>query len=210
MKRGSPSKVMQFLILHDNKAILCAQHTLWACLALAAGRLDTLMCLITPVLIYWLFLWSPFTAPWHRLLARACAGSLPGTRLAPRCSRLPGLPARPWPQSPLLPALLPVQPPAASAQDLSSSFSCWGIDVQEILSSELFSLLLNDRLFCSPDHSDSSMCTFSKGSWVCQRSNRKLRVLNAFGYNQDPKSINNLHSFLCQSYLLHLVFSSVS
>lgn len=56
---------------------------------------------------------------------------------------------------------------------MSLSFSCWGIGVSG--DTELFSLFLNDRHCCSSDRSDFCICTFSRGSWVCQRSNRKLK-----------------------------------
>lgn len=176
MQTGSPSKVMQFLVLLANQTLLYAQDTLWARLALAIGRLDT------DVLDHARAGLLAFSVvPIHcslALLAGSClcweaARHVPGFPLhtasrAP-CKALAGITASS--RFPLCTA------PAASAQAIpvSSSFSCWEIDVQELLSSELFSLFLNDRLFCSPDHSDSSICTFSRGSRVCQRSNRKLK-----------------------------------
>lgn len=65
--------IMHFLFPCANRVMLYAHYNMWSCVALAVSRLDTLMCLITSVLIYWLFCGSPFIAPWHHLLAHARA-----------------------------------------------------------------------------------------------------------------------------------------
>lgn len=66
------------LFPYANRIILYAHCNLWPRVALAVSRLDTPMCLITSVQIYWLFLWSPFIAPWHRAPAGAGAVRLAG------------------------------------------------------------------------------------------------------------------------------------
>ena len=73
MKTGRHSMIMHFLFPYANRIILYAHNNMWPRIALAVSRLDAPMCLITSMLIYWLFLWSPFIAPWHRSRARALA-----------------------------------------------------------------------------------------------------------------------------------------
>lgn len=73
MKTGRHSVITDFLFPCANRIMLYARYSVWPRVALAVSRLDAPMCLIPSVLIYWLFLWSPFIAPWHRLLARAQA-----------------------------------------------------------------------------------------------------------------------------------------
>lgn len=211
MKTGSHSMVMEFLIPYANKTILYARYTLWPHVALAVGRLDTLMCLITPVLIYWLFLWSPFTAPWHRSLARAWPGRLPGTCLASLCARLPGLPARTWLELLLLPALLSAQPPFGSAQANPRALALF---------------MMRDWFFRRYWALSCSPCFQMTGFFVLQTTVISVYVhspevpefvrgqlgnlwsFEYIGYNQDPKSLNHFHTSLWQCYLLHLVSSS--
>lgn len=107
--------------------------------------------------------------------------SLAGSRLAWEAARhVPGFPLRTPSRAPCkgLAGITPSSrsPLCAAAIWLSTGESPCpcpvhdeGLIFQEILSSELFSLFSNDRLFCSSDHSDFCICTFSMGYLrVCQ------------------------------------------
>lgn len=176
MKTGSHSMVMEFLIPYANKTILYARYTLWPRVALAVGRLDT------DVLDHARADLLAFSVvPIHCSLA-----SLAGSCLAWEAARhVPGFPLRAPSRAPCkgLAGITPSSrsPLCAAAIWLSTGESPCpcpvhdeGLIFQEILSSELFSLFSNYRLFHSSDHSDFCICTFSRGSWVCQRSIRKL------------------------------------
>lgn len=151
----------------------------------------------------------PFTAPWHRSLARACPGRLPGMCLASLCTRLPGLPAslgwnhRSFPLSSLLRHQL-----AQHRQiPVSLSFPCWGIDVSG--DAELWIVLTVFKwqpLFFRPRWF-LYMHILQRLSWVCQRSNRKLKE---FWIHLDIIRIQSLQIIFtvsCAS-LIYLVFSS--
>lgn len=147
MKSGNPSKVMQFLVLHANKTMLCARDTLWHCTGsrqawhpdvLDQARADLLAFSVVPI---------------HCSLA-----SLAGSRLSweaarhepgSPCTRLPGLPARLGWNHCCSRFSLCTTTIRLSTGKSPCPWPCHaeGLVVQEILSWELFSLFLNDRLF---------------------------------------------------------------
>lgn len=93
LKTGRHSMITHFLFLYANRIKICSHDDPWPHVALAVSRLDTLMCLITSMPLYWLFylffLLSPFTAAWHCSLACALAVLLAGSWEAAR--HVPGI-----------------------------------------------------------------------------------------------------------------------